>query len=181
MSNGQADTPRRPLASKSHARTAAINSRLALVAIGLSEYGQSRMLQLELDRLLLSGSCRVYSFSPVTLRSALSHTNALRTALNSTATHLETGRVICATWLAYDVLLQSISDYAGRSSDGYALAIGWERGWSVWSPYGRLSFWGVGGTASGAESEPSSTFEDQFLRGVISMVNTTAILPAFAP
>ncbi|KAM0751704.1 RIC1-domain-containing protein, partial [Meredithblackwellia eburnea MCA 4105] len=64
-----------------------------------------------------------------------------------------TGRVTCISW----------------TSDGYALAAGWELGWSVWSVYGRLGSWSVrGGLESGygVEGERSESFEDHFMMGV---------------
>lgn len=30
------------------------------------------------------------------------------------------------------------------SSDGYALAVGWEKGWAIWSVGGRCLAWGFG-------------------------------------
>lgn len=55
---------------------------------------------------------------------------------------------------------------ARRTSDGYALATGWQRGWSLWSVYGRLLCWGVGDN----EGEVSATFEDGFMNGVKGFV-----------
>ena len=43
-------------------------------------------------------------------------------------THAATGRVRTIDW----------------SSDGYVLAVGWERGWAVWSVAGRCLAWGFG-------------------------------------
>lgn len=40
-------------------------------------------------------------------------------------TYIQTGAVRCMEW----------------SSDGYALAIGWETGWAVWSVGGRCLAW----------------------------------------
>ncbi|KAG8930449.1 hypothetical protein FRC02_004160 [Tulasnella sp. 418] len=48
------------------------------------------------------------------------------------------------------------------TSDGYALAVGWERGWGVWSVGGRCLAWAVGVE----ESEVGSRFQDTFMYGV---------------
>lgn len=46
--------------------------------------------------------------------------------------------------------------------DGYALAVGWERGWGVWSTGGKLLGWGV---LHGEDAELLGK-EDSFMRGV---------------
>ncbi|KAG9037462.1 hypothetical protein FRB95_005401 [Tulasnella sp. JGI-2019a] len=52
------------------------------------------------------------------------------------------------------------------TSDGYALAVGWERGWSVWSVGGMCLCWAVG-----VEGGPSSArFDDKFMFGVSSLL-----------
>ena len=87
----------------------------------------------------------------------LSHVNSLRASLNSTASGLETGAVTCLAW----------------TSDGYALAVGWELGWSIWSVYGRLGSWSVAGSLKsgyGVEGEKSESFEDHFMHGVRNLV-----------
>lgn len=64
--------------------------------------------------------------------------------------HLHTGEVRCVSW----------------SSDGYALAVGWENGWSVWSVGGRCLVW-----ALGAENSVHNTrFQDCFMHGVVEMI-----------
>ncbi|KAH7104731.1 RIC1-domain-containing protein [Auriculariales sp. MPI-PUGE-AT-0066] len=47
------------------------------------------------------------------------------------------------------------------SSDGYVLAVGWERGWSVWSVSGRCLASGVG------VEEDHPVFSDKFMQGVM--------------
>lgn len=61
-----------------------------------------------------------------------------------------------------------------RTSDGYALAVGWSLGWSIWSVYGRLGSWSVVGSLSsgyGVEGEKSDSFEDHFMQGVRDLVS----------
>lgn len=59
-----------------------------------------------------------------------------------------------------------------RTSDGYALALGWEHGWAVWTVYGRLTAWAVGGDAGGAEGgEQSPGFQDRFMNGIKELVS----------
>ena len=85
-----------------------------------------------------------------------SHHFSLRNTLKSTAPHLETGSVTTLAW----------------TSDGYALAVGWTAGWSVWTVYGKLTTWAVGGDAGDTDAgEPSSTFEDRFMKGVAKLVS----------
>ena len=58
-----------------------------------------------------------------------------------------------------------------RTSDGYALAVGWTCGWAVWTVYGRLTTWSVGVHASGTEdADVPHTFEDSFINGIRMMV-----------
>jgi len=56
------------------------------------------------------------------------------------------------------------------TSDGYALAVGWEKGWAVWSVGGRCLVW-----ASAADQDVGfepfhNKLEDSFMKGVASMV-----------
>ncbi|KAL7285751.1 hypothetical protein ACG7TL_000860 [Trametes sanguinea] len=54
------------------------------------------------------------------------------------------------------------------SSDGYVLAVGWEKGWAVWSVGGRCLAWGFG-----VEYEvDEERFQDAFMYGVRSLDNT---------
>lgn len=53
------------------------------------------------------------------------------------------------------------------SSDGYVLAVGWEKGWAVWSVGGRCLAWGFG-----VEYEvDEERFMDSFMYGVRSLVS----------
>ena len=53
------------------------------------------------------------------------------------------------------------------SSDGYVLAVGWEKGWAVWSVGGRCLAWGFG-----VEYEvDEERFQDAFMYGVRSLVS----------
>ncbi|KDQ20395.1 hypothetical protein BOTBODRAFT_26402 [Botryobasidium botryosum FD-172 SS1] len=49
------------------------------------------------------------------------------------------------------------------SSDGYVLAVGWERGWAVWSVGGRCLAWGLG------VGQDDGGIEDTFMNGVIDL------------
>lgn len=125
-------------------------------------------------RLAHSGSLSIYNLFPTKpgqppsanppsnprlLTPSLSHHLSLRSALNTTASGLSTGRVTCLSW----------------TSDGYALAVGWELGWSIWSVYGRLGSWSVEGSLAsgyGVEGEKSDAFEDHFMHGVRDLVRS---------
>lgn len=57
------------------------------------------------------------------------------------------------------------------SSDGYVLAVGWEKGWAVWSVGGRCLAWGFG-----VEYEvDEDRFTDSFMYGVRSLVSTSSV------
>lgn len=57
------------------------------------------------------------------------------------------------------------------SSDGYVLAVGWEKGWAVWSVGGRCLAWGFG-----VEYEVDEVrFTDSFMYGVRSLVSTLSV------
>jgi hypothetical protein len=66
------------------------------------------------------------------------------------------------------------------TSDGYALAVGWEKGWAVWSVGGRCLVWASGTEYDPAMSlgiEPSQTkLQDLFMKGVASLVSIPLIL-----
>ncbi|KAI0786104.1 RIC1-domain-containing protein [Abortiporus biennis] len=51
------------------------------------------------------------------------------------------------------------------SSDGYVLAVGWERGWAIWSVGGRCLAWSFG---SENETNPDK-FQDSFMYGMKSL------------
>ena len=56
--------------------------------------------------------------------------------------------------------------YDEWSSDGYVLAVGWEKGWAIWSVGGRCLAWGFG-----VEYEvDEERFQDAFMYGVRSLV-----------
>lgn len=77
----------------------------------------------------------------------LSHSLSLKKALGSTASHLNSGAVTSLSWTA----------------DGYALAVGWEKGFSVWSVFGKVLMTSI---KDDWEEFVPSTFQDQYLRGV---------------
>lgn len=69
----------------------------------------------------------------------------------------------------------NLSSFIYRTSDGYALALGWEQGWAVWTVYGRLTTWAVGGDAGGAEGgEQPASFQDRFMNGIKELVSRYA-------
>ncbi|GAA5891765.1 hypothetical protein JCM5296_001855 [Sporobolomyces johnsonii] len=131
--------------------TAAVTERMGLVAVGC-ENGTIAVYNLPTSTVTPPSTAS--STSSLTFEApALSHTLSLRRSLNTTATALTTGRVTCLSW----------------TSDGYALAVGWAQGWSVWSVYGRLGSWSVAGSLAsgyGVEGEKSDAFEDHFMHGV---------------
>ena len=51
------------------------------------------------------------------------------------------------------------------TSDGYGLAVGYEKGWAVWSVSGRLGGWGL------AECQEERGSEEGFMRGVSGLVS----------
>lgn len=96
--------------------------------------------------------------SNVNLRSMLSHNLSLRYALKSSASSLECGPVTCLAW----------------TSDGYALAVGWANGFSLWSPYGRLTCWSLNGCVDIGDLESASptldpSIQDRFVAGTTDM------------
>ncbi|GAA5952681.1 hypothetical protein JCM21900_000402 [Sporobolomyces salmonicolor] len=130
--------------------TVAVNERMGLIAVGCED-GTIAVYNLPTSPVNPPSTASSTSF---TLDAPTpSHTLSLRRSLNTTATALTTGRVTCLSW----------------TSDGYALAVGWVQGWSVWSVYGRLGSWSVAGSLAsgyGVEGEKSDAFEDHFMHGV---------------
>lgn len=155
-----ADGPPHPLGQKAVCVT--VNERFSLVALGLErcvrgDAGTSRTVGLMLLWSPTSGQCALYSVIMPSQAFMRSHHFSLRNTLKSTAPHLETGSVTTLAW----------------TSDGYALAVGWTSGWSVWTVYGKLTTWAVGGDAGDSDAgEPSRTFEDRFMKGVDKLVST---------
>ncbi|BGP45572.1 WD40 repeat protein [Rhodotorula kratochvilovae] len=141
------DARERALDQGRGASCAAVNEQMGLVAIGCED-----------------GSTSVYNLLPPPgaplaaeelTAPTLSHTSALRDALNTTSSALATGRVTCLAW----------------TPDGYALVAGYHSGYALWSVYGRLGSWSVagaldGGGGHGVEGERSDAFEDHFMGGV---------------
>lgn len=141
------------------ASTATLNIKMDLIAIGCEEYVLLfffiSFVSLFLSRFTdpsktCSGTISTYTLS---YQPTLSHVHSLLSSLSATSTTLLTSR---CTSLAY-------------TSDGLALAVGWEMGWSVWSSFGKLLSWCTkdsGGGGYGVEGEWGQGFEDHFLRGV---------------
>ena len=71
---------------------------------------------------LADGTVAVYNYRAPGRTPLLSHSLSVRQALKSTASYLTPGPVHSLAW----------------TSDGYALAVGWEKGLSIWSTYGKL-------------------------------------------
>lgn len=55
------------------------------------------------------------------------------------------------------------------TSDGYALAVGYEHGWAVWTVGGRLNGWGMALAERDGEGGNGST--DGFNEGVVDLVS----------
>ncbi|GAA5895098.1 Ric1p [Sporobolomyces salmoneus] len=133
------------------ASTGAFNEKMDLIAIGC-ENGTISVYSLPIPPLHQPSSSTSLPLSPP----LYSHTHSLLASLSTTSTSLSPYRV---NSLAY-------------SSDGVALAVGWERGWSVWSVFGRLGSWSTEsamreeGAGYGVEGEKGMGFEDHFLGGV---------------
>ncbi|PWN18420.1 RIC1-domain-containing protein [Microstroma glucosiphilum] len=83
-------------------------------------------------------------------RAVPSHTLSLRVALRSTASYLTSGPVRALQWTA----------------DGLALAVGWEKGWAVWSAWGKLM--GHSFTDSHLTNR-SKNFSDTFMDGLTDL------------
>ncbi len=94
---------------------------------------------------LADGTVAVYNYRAPGRTPLLSHTLSIREALKSTASYLTTGAVRSLAW----------------TSDGYALAVGWERGMSIWSTYGKL----MGCTLREDWELASKHFSDAFMFG----------------
>ncbi|CEH17800.1 WD40 repeat protein [Ceraceosorus bombacis] len=95
---------------------------------------------------LSGGSVAVYTYHPHSAKARPSHMLSVRTALKSTASYLTTGPVKSLQW----------------TEDGHALAVAWEKGWAVWSTYGKLMACSL---TEGWENA-SRTFTDHFMRGL---------------
>ncbi|KAK4051297.1 WD40 repeat protein [Microbotryomycetes sp. JL221] len=135
--------------------TISVNEQFGLVAVGCED-GTLATYNLFPARI---GQPFVHTITPVKpVKPTLSHISSLRQTLNTTSTGLQTGRVTSMSW----------------TSDGYALAVGWQFGWAIWSVYGRLGSWSVQGslaTGYGVEGEKSDAFEDHFMNGFWSPGN----------
>ncbi|GAA5924449.1 RIC1 family protein [Sporobolomyces koalae] len=131
------------------ASTATLNTKMNLVAIGCED-GTIAVYTLP------SSASSLYALAQPSLFPRYSHMHSLLDSLSTTSTSLSPSRV---TSLAY-------------TSDGLALAVGWQRGWSVWSVFGRLGSWSTEtamreeGAGYGVEGEKGNGFEDHFLGGV---------------
>lgn len=95
---------------------------------------------------LRNGVVQVYTYRAPDRTAPLSHELSIRKALRSTASYLTTGPCTCLAW----------------TSDGHALAVGWETGWSVWSTFGKL----MGCSLIENWHDASARFSDSFMQGV---------------
>ncbi|UZJ55318.1 hypothetical protein CBS101457_004638 [Exobasidium rhododendri] len=98
---------------------------------------------------LQSGIVVIYTYRAPDKAALYSHSLSIRKALRSTASYLTTGPCTTLAW----------------SSDGHGLAVGWERGWSIWSTYGKL----MGCSMVEDWQEASTAFSDVFMKGVREM------------
>ncbi|TKY86701.1 hypothetical protein EX895_004341 [Sporisorium graminicola] len=94
---------------------------------------------------LADGTVAVYNYRTPGRTPLLSHTLSVRQALKSTASYLTSGPVCSLAW----------------TSDGYAIAVGWEKGLSIWSTYGKL----MGCTLREDWELASKNFSDAFMFG----------------
>lgn len=54
------------------------------------------------------------------------------------------------------------------TSDGYALAVGYEHGWATWSVSGRLCGWGL-------SLEEAGSADEGFMGGLLDIVSTSKL------
>ncbi|SPO24728.1 uncharacterized protein UTRI_01699_B [Ustilago trichophora] len=94
---------------------------------------------------LADGTVAVYNYRAPGRTPLHSHTLSVREALKSTASYLTTGPVRSLAW----------------TSDGYALAVGCEKGLTIWSTYGKL----MGCTLREDWELASKNFSDAFMFG----------------
>lgn len=94
---------------------------------------------------LVDGTVAVYNYRAPGRTPLLSHSLSVREALKSTASYLTTGPVRSLSW----------------TSDGHALAVGWEKGLAIWSTYGKL----MGCTLREDWELASKHFSDAFMFG----------------
>lgn len=132
------------------ATVAALNAKFALVAVGTESYVQDagRFFHQILTFVFLSGLVHIHTL-PAPSQPPVPH--LARPLSLSRATNnfrLAPGRVTSLAW----------------TPDGYALAVGWERGWAVWSTGGKLLGWGV----LDWDDDEGNAREDRFMRGVSS-------------
>ncbi|SPO23021.1 uncharacterized protein UTRI_01699 [Ustilago trichophora] len=94
---------------------------------------------------LADGTVAVYNYRAPGRTPLHSHTLSVREALKSTASYLTTGSVRSLAW----------------TSDGYALAVGCDKGLTIWSTYGKL----MGCTLREDWELASKNFSDAFMFG----------------
>lgn len=94
----------------------------------------------------VDGTVVIYSFRPE-YKASFSHELSLKKALSSTASYLACGAVQSLQW----------------TSDGLALVVGWEKGWSVWSAWGKLMSHSFSEDLS---TNRSKKFSDFYMLGV---------------
>lgn len=97
-----------------------------------------------------SGTIDVYSYRSPSRAPLFSHNLSVRAALKSTARYLSPGAVRALAC----------------TSDGHALAVGWDSGWALWSTYGKLMACSLREDWESA----SKSFSDSFMFGISEMV-----------
>ncbi len=98
---------------------------------------------------LADGTVAVYNYRAPGRTPLLSHSISVREALKSTASYLTTGPVRSLAW----------------TSDGYGLAVGWQKGLAIWSTYGKL----MGCTLREDWELASKNFADAFMFGTADL------------
>ncbi|KAJ1028728.1 hypothetical protein NDA16_001894 [Ustilago loliicola] len=94
---------------------------------------------------LADGTVAIYNYRAPGRTPLHSHTLSVREALKSTASYLTTGPVCSLSW----------------TSDGYGIAVGCEKGLTIWSTYGKL----MGCTLREDWELASKNFSDAFMFG----------------
>lgn len=105
---------------------------------------------------LFSGLVNIIVLPPYPQQSRFSHKLDLKHSANL---RVQPGKVTSMAW----------------TSDGYALAVGYENGWAVWSMGGRLDGWGVAGQD---DDEPAA---DAFMNGASNLVSCSRLLSTDYP
>ncbi|KAH8917166.1 RIC1-domain-containing protein [Atractiella rhizophila] len=139
------------------ARVLAVNGKFSIVSLGLED-GSIAHFSLALSSNFTSSPQLPPQALPLLPAVHPLYVASLKDSLNSTSSNFSTGSVSTLSW----------------TSDGYALAVGWKKGWSIWSVFGRLNCWSNDGRTNGIENEEevelvNIRFQDHFMKGVKGM------------